>query len=138
MTNFQEIEEQFNQIKDTPEALDDLRTSDAHKTTGTAADDTKLRQEVLPDAETHYRLQEKYGAMFDKSSRAGAKSKLHGLILPGGRKNFSDFHDNFTGTGRYKPQKTPEKFNFLKKDQKSTPTQTKSSSTSAAHNAKSE
>jgi hypothetical protein len=121
VANFSEIEEQFNQIKDKPEVMDELRTTDAMKPTGRAADDTQLRQEVLPDDETHFRLQEKYSKMFDKSSRAGAKSTLNGLILPGGRKNFSDFHDNFTGTGRFTPQKTPSKVEFSDKAPKVDP-----------------
>jgi hypothetical protein len=118
MTDFADIASEYERIKDKPEVMDELRSTEAMKKTGPSADNTKIRQEVLPDDETHYRLQEKYTRMFDKSTRAGAKSKLHGLILPGGRKNFSDFHDNFTGTGRFKPQKAPNKVQLSEKGPK--------------------
>lgn len=125
MTDFSEIVEQYNQIKDTPEVTDTLRTSDKHKASarvaGGAADSLQKRQRYLPDAESHYKLEDKYSKMFDKSSRAGAKSTLNGLVLPSGRKNFSDFHDNFTGTGRFKPQKAPDKVQFQEKAPKIDP-----------------
>ena len=109
MADFSDIQEQYNQIKDTPEVIEQTRISDLSKNTGKAADRVDLRQDILPDAETHARLQDDYEQMFDKTRRSGAKSTLHGLVLPGGRKMFSEFHNNFTGTGRFKPQKAPDR-----------------------------
>lgn len=109
MPDFSDIAVEYDKIKDTPDVLGQTRTSDLNKATGVAADDTQIRKEILPDEETHYRLQQKLSTMFDKSSRAGAKSSLNGLVLPNGRKMFSEFHDKFTGTGRFQPQVKPDK-----------------------------
>lgn len=99
MTDFKEITEEWNKIKDTPEVIDENRVT-KNTVGGTAADDTAKRQRFLPSEEEHAKNSDRLATMFDKSSRAGAKSTLNGLILPNGRKNFADFHDNYTGTGR--------------------------------------
>lgn len=108
MTSFQDILEEYKEIKKSPEILDNLRTTE-NSANGRAADNPDERQNYLPDAKTHAKLQANMTTMFDKTSRAGAKSSLHGLILPNGRKMFKEFHDNYTGTGRYKPQVAPDK-----------------------------
>jgi hypothetical protein len=112
MTDFAEIALEYDKIKNTPEVTDPLRTSQEYKTVGIAADILEKRQKYLPDAKSHYKLQDKLSRMFDKSSRAGAKSTLGGLVMPNGRKIFSEFHDNFTGTGRFQPEKAPDKVTF--------------------------
>jgi hypothetical protein len=109
MPDFADLALEYERIKDTPDAIGNTRTSDLNKNTGTAADSTGIRQDILPDEKTHYEKQIELTTMFDKSSRSGAKSKLHGLFLPNGRKMFKEFHDNYTGTGRYKPQVAPDK-----------------------------
>jgi hypothetical protein len=111
MPDFQDIIEQNEALKKTPGVTDLLRQK-KNISKGLAADSLQKRQQYLPDKETHARLQDKLSTMFDKTSRAGAKSSLHGLIMPGGRKMFTEFHDTYTGTGRYTPQKTPDKVVF--------------------------
>jgi len=107
MTDFNDIVAEYDQIKDNPETIDQIRVKD-NQVKGIAADSAQKRVNCLPTAEEHHKLQQKYAEMFDKSSRAGAKHNGGGLILPGGRKNFADFHDNFTGTGRIaKKQEAP-------------------------------
>jgi len=111
MPNFSDIVEQYEKIKKSPEITDNLRVKE-YKTKGLAADILQKRQKYLPDQKTHAKLQAKLSTMFDKSSRAGAKSTLNGLILPSGRKMFSEFHDNFTGTGRFERKKAPDTVPF--------------------------
>lgn len=111
MTDFADIVLEYEKIKDTPDVLSDTRVKD-NSEKGISADSGQAVQSFLPDAETEAKLQDKLSTLFDKTSRSGAQSNLHGLILPGGRKNFADFHDNYTGTGRYTPQKTPDKVDF--------------------------
>ena len=107
MPDFNDIASEYERIKNKPEKMDEIRVTE-NKVGGTPADALKKRENLLPTPETHHKLQEKYAQMFDKSSRAGAKHSGGGLILPGGRKNFADFHDNFTGTGRIeKKQEAP-------------------------------
>ena len=113
MPDFADLALEYEKIKKTPEVIDSLRVKE--NPNGNPADALQKRQRMLPDAKAHYKLQEKYTTMFDKSSRAGAKSKVGGLILPSGRKIFSEFHDNFTGTGRFKPQKAPDKVQLPEK-----------------------
>lgn len=108
MVDFADIALEYEKIKGTPEVTDALRIK-KQKSRGLDADSEKKRQKYLPDKESHYKLQQKLSTMFDKSSRAGAKSSLGGLIMPNGQKMFSEFHDKFTGTGRYQPQTAPDK-----------------------------
>jgi hypothetical protein len=110
--DFADIASEYEKIKDTPDVTATLRTNQEYKATGKAADLLEKRQKYLPDASTHYKLQDKLSKMFDKSSRAGAKSTLGGLVMPSGQKIFREFHDNYTGTGRFKPQKAPDKVAF--------------------------
>lgn len=111
MPNFNDIVEQYDKIKDKPEVTDPLRVRPGIKR-GLNADAEAKRQKFLPDAKAHYRLQDRLSRMFDKSSRAGAKTTLGGLVMPNGRKMFADFHDNYTGTGRFQKQVAPDKVLF--------------------------
>jgi hypothetical protein len=112
MPNFSDIVEQYNQIKGTPEITDPLRTNQEYKVIGKSADIEEKRRKYLPNGQIHYRLQQKLSTMFDKSSRAGPQSTLGGLVMPNGRQIFKEFHDNYTGTGRFKPQTAPDKVTF--------------------------
>lgn len=112
MANFSDIVEEYNKIKDTPEVTDPLRTNQDYKVIGKSADLVEKRQQYLPTKEAHFKLEQKLSKMFDKSSRAGASSTLGGLVMPNGRQIFKEFHDNYTGTGRFQPQKAPDKVEF--------------------------
>lgn len=106
MPDFLDVALEYERIKDDPEKLDQIRSKE-HRVKGKAADALDKRQKALPTPEVHAKLEETYEKMFDTTARAGAQSTLHGLILPNGRKNFSDFHDNYTGTGRMPKKETP-------------------------------
>ena len=99
MPDFNDVALEYERIKDKPEKMDEIRVKE-NEVGGTPADALKKRESCLPTAQQHHNLSQIYAKMFDKSSRAGAKHAGGGLILPNGRKNFADFHDNFTGTGR--------------------------------------
>lgn len=107
MVDFAEIAQAWDDIKDTPDVLGDIRIK-PNEVGGKSADDVDTRKAYLPDEEAHYKLEQTYAEMFDKTRRAGPQSTLGGLVLPGGRKNFNDFHENFTGTGRMEAKKEPE------------------------------
>lgn len=109
MPDFNDIAVEYDRIKQEDEVLDQNRVKE-NKVKGKAADDLAKRQSVLPDERTHAKLEEKLSTMFDKSSRAGAKSNAPGLILPNGRKNFTDFHENYTGTGRIEKKQDNQGF----------------------------
>lgn len=109
MPDFSDIALEYEKIKETPEVIDTLREKKNTINRGLTADSLNKRQDYLPDPQSHYRLQDKLSRMFDKSSRAGAKSTLGGLVMPNGRKMFAEFHDNYTGTGRIQPTKAPDK-----------------------------
>jgi hypothetical protein len=111
MSDFDDIIEQYEQIKDTPDVLSKTTVKD-NASKGVSADNLKSIQNYLPSPKSHIELQTKLTDLFDKTSRSGAQSKAPGMILPGGRKKFAHFHDNFTGTGRFTPQKTPDKVDF--------------------------
>lgn len=112
MPNFDEIKQEWEQIKDTPDAIGNTRTLENPLTNTQTADNLGNLQDALPDEEAHYQKQLHLTKLFDKTSRAGAKSKLNGMILANGRKMFAEFHDNYTGTGRFKPQVAPDKVDF--------------------------
>jgi len=96
---FAEIAEEYERIKEKPDAIDKQRVSENH-IGGKSADDLAKRQQHLPSDEEHAKLADHYSNMFDKTKRSGPRSSLHGLVLPSGRENFKNFHDNYTGTGR--------------------------------------
>lgn len=107
MPDFSDIALEYEKIKDEVQEIDKTRVSG--NAAGTAADSTEVRQRYLPSKEQHYKNEQRLSQMFDKSSRAGAKSSGSGLIMPNGQKMFSEFHDKYTGTGRFKPQTAPDK-----------------------------
>lgn len=100
MDTFKDIANEWDKIKDTPEEIDSNRVKDNKAAGSVAADDMTGREKHLPTRKQHENLSERLSNMFDKSKRSGSYSKGGGLILPNGRQNFADFHDNYTGTGR--------------------------------------
>lgn len=108
MPDYADLVQEWERIKDEPDVLDDIRVID-NQITEKSADALDTRQQYLPSEEDHYKLEQKYADMFDRTRRVGAQSTLNGLVLPGGQKNFADFHDNFTGTGRIPKKKEPDK-----------------------------
>src|ERR1700752_4621888 len=108
MPDFADVALEYEKIKNTKTEIDETRVHE-NLAKGQAADSLEKRQKYLPSPEQHQKNVDRFSQMFDKSSRAGAKSGSGGLIMPNGQKLFSEFHDKFTGTGRFKPQVKPDK-----------------------------
>lgn len=108
MPDFADIAIEYDKIKNTKTELDELRVHENMGGGKARADAEEQRQKYLPSPEVHQKKVDELSLMFDKSSRAGAKSSS-GLIMPNGQKMFSEFHDKYTGTGRFKPQTAPDK-----------------------------
>ncbi|MGH9552190.1 MAG: hypothetical protein ACRD3W_22580, partial [Terriglobales bacterium] len=87
-------------------------------TPGTSATDPEKIAEMLPTAEAEARRAEFLGDMFSTTTRAGAGGTKSGLfgIRPRGGEAVKDFHENFTGTGRYKQPARPFEKSLLLQD----------------------